>query len=44
MFDDSADLLLIVHVKDLGQTVPDSAMRQSPYASNAQVRFDDPET
>ena len=26
-----------VHIKDLGHTVPDSAMRQSPYASNAQV-------
>jgi hypothetical protein len=29
---------MIIHVKDLGDHIPQSKMRQSPYASNAQVR------
>jgi hypothetical protein len=29
---------MLIHVKDLGDRIPDSALRQSPYAHNAQVR------
>jgi hypothetical protein len=32
-------IYFVVHIKDLGHTIADSDLRQSPYASNAQVRF-----
>jgi hypothetical protein len=28
---------MLIHIKDLGDRIPDSSMRQSPYACNAQV-------
>jgi hypothetical protein len=35
----SANRASIVHVKDLGDQIPHSQMRQSPYSTNAQVSF-----
>lgn len=30
---------MLIHVKDLGDRIPNSDLRQSPYAHNAQVRM-----
>jgi hypothetical protein len=35
---------MLIHIKDLGEIIPQPSMRQSPYASNAQVRSPAPES